>query len=610
MPFAALDRPALGLSLLKGALLRAGHGCDVLYPNLAFADTIGREPYDWMAIAKAALVMVGDAVFRQALLRDADDDRLRYLLAVDWGLEPEIVDAVLAAAREVPAFLRRLLDDVEWPAYRLVGFASSCAQNTAALAFARALKERHPDIMTVFGGPNWDGDMGRAYFDRYRFVDAVCISEADRSLPALTACLARGALDEVAGVKGVLFRTGHHVVDTGPPELVHDLDTLAVPDHDDYFTWLQASGQRGSPAMIGVEASRGCWWAERGPCLFCGQNGTSRRYRRKSPARVVTELREAAARPECTGVDVVDNVVSQRFLGEVVPQLVGQPLGVPLFLEARPELSRGEVAQLARIEGSIQVGIETLNDHVLDLMHKGSTALRNVRLLRWCKTEGLEVAWNLLFGFPGETHEDYASLIESIPALVHLPPPAGCGRLTLDRFSPYFERQARHGFRDVRPRRRYAQVHGTDEEVAAGFAYEFSYLVDDDLLTAAYVRRLSTEVGRWQKADEADLRLECDAGRQTVRDTRNSTDEPVTEVDELDVLLLALCDDGVDEVALRRHAAAALHLRQDLVVERVRRLEERRWVMRLSGKVLGLVLGVPAASRTSADVAPVAGTFE
>ena len=55
----------------------------------------------------------------------------------------------------------------------------------------------------------------------------------------------------------------------------------------------------------------------------------------------------------------------------------------------------------------IQPGIESLSDHVLALMKKGVTGLRNVQLLKWCKEYGIEVDWNILYGFPGETREDY-----------------------------------------------------------------------------------------------------------------------------------------------------------------------------------------------------------
>ena len=48
-----------------------------------------------------------------------------------------------------------------------------------------------------------------------------------------------------------------------------------------------------------------------------------------------------------------------------------------------------------------------LSTHVLKLMRKGTSMLQNLRLLKWCRYYGIEVAWNLIWGFPGETEEDY-----------------------------------------------------------------------------------------------------------------------------------------------------------------------------------------------------------
>lgn len=594
MPFATVERPALGLSLLKAGVRQAGHECDVLYPNLDFAVAVGRDVYDRLALALPEWIMGGDLVFRHALAgRDLSDNDLRRVLAVEWGLRTPDVEDVLHAARQASGFIGRCLEAVDWPAYNVVGFTSFCSQNVAALAMARALKTRHPALLVVFGGPNWDGDMGRALFSRYEFVDVVCLGEADRSFPCLLTCLDPGDPERMSDVGGILFRSGSERVDTGPPDLVDDLDLLPLPDHSDYFSGLEACGMADQPTTIGIEGSRGCWWAEKGPCRFCGQNGSSRRYRKKSFATIVSELRDAPLRWGCSGVDLVDNVVSDDFLDSVVPELAARPLGVPIFFEARPELTRSQVAEIAKLDGAIQIGIESLDDHVLQLMHKGSSALRNVRLLKWCAMEGVVASWNLLFGFPGETQEDYKSLVDLVPSLTHLQAPKGCGRVCLDRFSPYFEEPERFGFTQIRPRKRYALAYGLDESATGGLAYTFSYELDDDFVLAACVRRLTGLVHAWQDAAPAELRLDTKAGRHVVRDTRPVAKEPEIEVDELDRALLSLCEDGMDEAAMMRRAAVDAGVQDaphDAVARRIVRLQERRWVVPLSGKLLSLVL--------------------
>src|SRR5688572_31226799 len=45
MPFAYLDGPALGISILKSILERSGYKVDIAYLNILFAEIVGRETY-------------------------------------------------------------------------------------------------------------------------------------------------------------------------------------------------------------------------------------------------------------------------------------------------------------------------------------------------------------------------------------------------------------------------------------------------------------------------------------------------------------------------------------------------------------------------------------
>ena len=92
-----------------------------------------------------------------------------------------------------------------------------------------------------------------------------------------------------------------------------------------------------------------------------------------------------------------------------MPELASRSLGVSLFYEVRPNLGKEQLRRL-RDAGvrHIQPGIESFSDPVLRLVRKGTSALQNIQLLKWCKELGIEPIWNLLWGFPGEPPEEYA----------------------------------------------------------------------------------------------------------------------------------------------------------------------------------------------------------
>ena len=160
MPFLDATRPSIQLGLLKA--ITAAHGFDVrtLHANLDFATRIGADHY--LTLSEHRGRLLGDWLFAVEAFGDAapdpegwllDDvaDDLRYV----GGSRQEVRDRLLHTRdSDVPAYLDHLLDAVQWDGVRVVGFTSTFQQNTASFAFARRLRQRYPDIVTVFGGFN------------------------------------------------------------------------------------------------------------------------------------------------------------------------------------------------------------------------------------------------------------------------------------------------------------------------------------------------------------------------------------------------------------------------------------------------------------------------
>ena len=220
------------------------------------------------------------------------------------------------------------------------------------------------------------------------------------------------------------------------------LDELPFPDYDDYFRTLRTVG---APASLGVhvlfETARGCWWGERAKCTFCGLNGQTMTFRAKSPGRALDEIRHLATRYNTGFLRAVDNIMAESYFVELLPRLAALALNADIFYEITPNLRKAQVQALARARvTNVQAGVENLNSHILRLMRKGTTALKNVEFLRWCEAAGVYVDWNLLFGFPGETTEDYADALRTAELVTHLKPPSSIGRIRLDRFSDNFDR--------------------------------------------------------------------------------------------------------------------------------------------------------------------------
>ena len=162
-------------------------------------------------------------------------------------------------------------------------------------------------------------------------------------------------------------------------------------------------------------------------------------FRSKSPERVLDELASQAKRYRSFRFEAVDNIMDTAYLTKLFPVLVENEMGYEIFYEVKASLRREQLKLMAQAGVThIQPGIESLSSNVLRLMRKGIRAIQNVNLLRWAQYYDIHVDWNLLWGFPGETEQDYAEQATAIPHLLHLRPPSSANRIWLERFSPLF----------------------------------------------------------------------------------------------------------------------------------------------------------------------------
>jgi ribosomal peptide maturation radical SAM protein 1 len=602
MPFMAVDRPSIQLGLLKSLAVTHGFLARTFHANLRLAARLGAEYYQLLAEHRGR--MVGEWLFsleafqgaapdpEDAMVADLADD-LEY-----FGLPPLELRKKLAETRhvDIPAYLDDLVESYPWHEAAVVGFSSTFQQNTASFALARRLKQRYPHIFTVFGGANFDADMGLELVRTVDCIDAAVIGEGDVAFPELLSALAAGA--DFSAIPGVAVRTDGQVRVTPPRPPSSQLDDLPIPDYEEYFELaadvgiLRGAGQRN--VWLPIETARGCWWGAKHHCTFCGLNAATMHFRSKSPRRVLDELAEQARRYRSFTFEVVDNILDVAYLKSLLPLLADSEAGYEFFYEVKANLSREQLRLLAQAGVThIQPGLESLSSHVLQLMRKGTRAAQNVNLLRWTQYYGIRASWNLLWGFPGETEHDYAEQTAAIPHLLHLQPPQTAGRIWLERFSPLFTAQESSGLRGKTPERSYRYIYPADVDLDR-VAYFFDYQAETDVPEDAYAAVSSAIAAwsdAWQAATPPRLTYRHAPHFVQIRDQRHQgQDGTYTFQDTLADMYLACTDRPTTAAAVRRK----LDLR--LPVEAVQEMFgefERRGLMFLDGE-LALALALPA----------------
>jgi ribosomal peptide maturation radical SAM protein 1 len=528
MPWQALDSPSLPLALLRATCQQAGRAAPESYhANLRWAEFLLErtggdiQPRDVMDVAENGIFHgVGDWVFTGAL-HHADfgvEEFARYQRR--FGLDPGRAADMRAHAGD---FVELVAREILAAKPDLVGFSTTFMQNVPSLAVATRIKKYAPDVLVVFGGGNCDGPMGAGLHRNYPVIDYVVRGEGEVVFPALLDVIERGG--QPADLPGVCWRRDG--LSIANPEERRPLPPGRIPrpDFDDWFGHLEDSAIEGHiEPKLALESARGCWWGEAHQCTFCGLNGSMIEFRSKSPERFIDELTDLVRRHATLDVIMVDNIIDHRYFTRVLPTIAALGWDLRIHYEIKSNVTLADVAALrdARV-AHVQPGIESLSDRVLKIMDKGVDGIRNVRTLRDCESAHLTTAWNWLFGFPGETADDYWPLIRQMPALVHLQPPGTVSPILLERFSPYFDRPEM-GFARRRPCKFYDHVYDLSADELADVAYLFDtdYLGIDGEVREA----LERAIGEWDKRyHDSTLVRVLDGGVLHIEDRRSGWPE-------------------------------------------------------------------------------------
>jgi len=562
MPLAALERQALGISLLKAALTTKGYVCDVKYLNYDFANFIGFENYQWLSAEMPYTAFAGDWLFTEALYghrNQIDHLYINEILYGTWLLKREDITRLLELRTAVVPFLRHCLQHITWTDYTVVGFTSTFEQNIASLALAKALKALYPSLTIAFGGANWEAEMGVELHQLFQFVDYAFSGEADESFPLFIEHLFKNASrEEIGKIPGLIYRSGTgETIYSGKAALISQMDRLPIPDFSDYFKTFQHSPHHANitPLLL-FETSRGCWWGAKNHCTFCGLNGGSMTFRSKSVTRVLHELTYLSNLWSITSIECVDNILDMQYFHDLLPSLAHNPTKFSFFYEVKANLNRKQIALMQQAGIThIQPGIESMSNHVLQLMSKGTTTLQNILLLRLCKEYGIKTEWNILYGFPGERPEDYNDMLSLLYRIRFLDPPHACGPIRLDRFSPYFNAPEKYGLKNLRSINSIKYLYPFAESNLMKISYYFDFDYDDELNPKGFANEVITYSDAWKQNPESGY-IDCtylDHDTILLSDSRSDALIRELKLSGIQKSIYEYCDEIRTTSTIRRH---------------------------------------------------------
>ncbi len=290
----------------------------------------------------------------------------------------------------------------------LVGISSfTTLTPNDAYALARELRRRLPETPLVMGGPHVTS-FARRILQECPEVDVLIPGDGEIPLGDLADRIEAGK--SYVDVPGVLYRDASGAAVSGPPApVVKDIDVFPHParhiyKHHLYLPLPSLSARR--PVTSAITA-RGCPW---GRCRFCYQGGEfASPYRRRSPENVVDELSRLAKDWGIRNVVFWDDnfCFMPKWIETFCDALDRERLGLIWSVLSRVNTVTPEMLRRMAASGcySIQYGIESGHQGMLDLVNKGHTLEQCRKAVRWAKRAGLDTRAFFVIGFPTETPE-------------------------------------------------------------------------------------------------------------------------------------------------------------------------------------------------------------
>lgn len=382
---------------------------DVLLASAPHADTFG------YSMPPPGLLRLGGALERAG--RDVVLEDLAYRLAAgDVPRGDGLIEA--CAERLVAGGAPRLA----------LGLSCMGATLPAALAIARAVRERAPSLPILLGGPGTT-DVEVRVLERFAWIDAIGRGEGEVTIAALIERLARGRRD-FRGVAGVTWRDAdgqvHVEADRAPlADLGEDLPDPAWHLLPPLAAYKAVTGE--DDGLVPIDSGRGCVF----DCSFCSIGRTwRRRSRTLPPERLLREVEHALSMPAAKQVYLCHDIFGANRADALAVCAAFEARGgdVPFEVRARIDHLDDELVAAMGRAGCYRVllGVET-GDGELRNRHgkRMDTQLDVLARVEALDRAGVAAILSLVLGLPGEGDRELARTLDlcldaSLRAPVHL----------------------------------------------------------------------------------------------------------------------------------------------------------------------------------------------
>lgn len=311
------------------------------------------------------------------------------------GIYPDIL-----IARDVS----KIMDYIDEYRPQIVAFSCMTPQAPWAIETASAVKARFKCLI-VAGGPH---PTFMPEMIEHPAIDIICRGEGESAMLDLATAVSQEKTYTSIPNLWVKYHDKIYRNDIG--ELIKDLDTLPLPDRQIYYAKYKFMSN--NPLKIFI-TSRGCPFY----CAFCYNNvlvklyaGKGRYIRRKSPLKVIEEVKDVQNKYKLKTVIFTDDIFSldKIWLNELLAHYKKE-IDLPFNCNIRADIIDEETIRMLKgancysVNFGIESGVEKVRTVLLKKNVTNGQIINTARLLKKYKISFLA---NNIMGLPSETVEE------------------------------------------------------------------------------------------------------------------------------------------------------------------------------------------------------------